>query len=49
MDESLYDEFGNYVGPELSDSDAGSEEADAAASGEDQDEDMEVRCCHGLV
>jgi U5 small nuclear ribonucleoprotein component len=30
MDDSLYDEFGNYIGPELADSDA--DDSDAAAS-----------------
>ncbi|KIY95736.1 U5 small nuclear ribonucleoprotein component [Monoraphidium neglectum] len=41
-DDSLYDEFGNYVGPELSDSDQ--EEADAAdgvVEDDHGDEDME--------
>eukprot|EP00951_Prasinocladus_malaysianus_P046589 scaffold647795_cov45-Prasinocladus_malaysianus.AAC.1 len=46
MDESLYDEFGNYIGPELSDSEGGSEAGSEPASeggGEDSDEDMEGR------
>ena len=44
MDEALYDEFGNYIGPELSDSEAESEEEQDAGSEEEQrsDEDMEV-------
>lgn len=45
MDDSLYDEFGNYIGPELSDSDAESDEGPEEGSQEERgsDEDMEVR------
>ncbi|EEE65993.1 hypothetical protein OsJ_21930 [Oryza sativa Japonica Group] len=32
MDDSLYDEFGNYIGPELADSDADDSDADASPS-----------------
>uniref|UniRef100_A0A061R8M5 SNU114 homolog n=1 Tax=Tetraselmis sp. GSL018 TaxID=582737 RepID=A0A061R8M5_9CHLO len=44
MDESLYDEFGNYIGPELSDSEAESEEGEGQASDHepaDSEEDAE--------
>jgi hypothetical protein len=37
MDEELYDEFGNYVGPEMNDSDESSEEEHE----EEQDEEDE--------
>eukprot|EP00873_Tetraselmis_striata_P045198 jgi/Tetstr1/465462/TSEL_010146.t1 len=45
MDDSLYDEFGNYIGPELSDSDAESDEGPEEGSQEERgsDEDMEDR------
>mmetsp|Transcript_14693 Transcript_14693/g.41340 ORF Transcript_14693/g.41340 Transcript_14693/m.41340 type:complete len:992 (-) Transcript_14693:61-3036(-) len=45
MDDSLYDEFGNYIGPELSDSDAGSDDepADGSDAEHVSDEDMEDR------
>jgi U5 small nuclear ribonucleoprotein component len=34
MDETLYDEFGNYIGPELDDDD----EDEEASESEDEDE-----------
>ena len=38
MDESLYDEFGNYIGPELPDSDDESEESEEEDQEPDDDE-----------
>lgn len=51
MDADLYDEFGNYIGPEL---DSDDEEEDVRPPGQEEeaersDEDMEkVRCCSSL-
>jgi 116 kDa U5 small nuclear ribonucleoprotein component N-terminus len=44
MDESLYDEFGNYIGPELPDSEDESEESE-----EDEEEDIEPEDVTALV
>eukprot|EP00877_Chromochloris_zofingiensis_P014926 jgi/Chrzof1/9688/Cz04g12070.t1 len=38
MDDSLYDEFGNYIGPELSDSDQDVDDHDANGAAHDADE-----------
>ena len=53
MDESMYDEFGNYLGPDLSDEDEDDEEEfqqqqqqqqkDDQAMDEDEDEDVEMQ------
>jgi 116 kDa U5 small nuclear ribonucleoprotein component N-terminus len=44
MDESLYDEFGNYIGPELPDSEDESEESE-----EEEEEDIEPEDVTALV
>mmetsp|Transcript_16205 Transcript_16205/g.25511 ORF Transcript_16205/g.25511 Transcript_16205/m.25511 type:complete len:327 (-) Transcript_16205:2429-3409(-) len=38
MDEELYDEFGNYIGPELADSDASDESEEELSEGDQEDE-----------
>jgi 116 kDa U5 small nuclear ribonucleoprotein component N-terminus len=44
MDESLYDEFGNYIGPELPDSEDDSEESE-----EEEEDDIEPEDVTALV
>ena len=48
MDPDLYDEFGNYIGPDLeSEEDSGSE--DEARADRDQDDRMEVCYIEGSL
>ena len=51
MDENLYDEFGNYIGPELDDEDDDDEEEDGFLGGLQRDGTVFVFLCffQGLV
>lgn len=50
MDTDLYDEFGNYIGPELdSDDDDAEEQQQFGEDEEQQDYDVSVGCCACLL
>lgn len=41
MDDNLYDEFGNYIGPELDSDDSGDEEGDVEGEEEERDDETD--------
>ena len=49
MDESLYDEFGNYIGPELSGSEVSSTLATTQPANAPYCRPGDVACCHTVL